>query len=335
LNYGQVRDASLKLFNQYSLAGKDIADTYNNQADYLRRIPELVDDAMWEIASGPRRIRAAKQLVEERGREEGPFLRYSLPNDLMDIIPGGLFTYKNGQRCEFPWDQMHYQTGYDRLDEKRILIPRDLARGELWLEYYRKPRRVMDSVNEGLTLEDEVLTVPAGATSVIIAGHTEHEEPRLRLLNDGEYENVTLTTTQAQTLSGETGKVKQLNAFLKKDYMTGVATVTAGDTIRMTGWAKPGDAVYAFMNGNTVVSFAEAPTEPDDDLELDNEPETHTPVPYYVAAHLVQGEDSFWYASLYNEWRTKLEFLGQAPQPHRHTVSDVYGLARTYDWGEW
>lgn len=335
MTYGQVRDASLKLFNQYSLAGKDIAESYNNQADYLRRIPELVDDAMWEISSGPRRIRAAKKLEPERGKDEGPYLRYTLPDDLLDIIPGGLFTYRGDQRHDLPWDHMHYQTGYDRLDERRILLPREWERQEIWLEYYRRPRSIMGCVNAGMELQSAEVEVPVGATSIIVAGKTDIATPALKVVDDDTTTPVTLTITRATRLDGETGRLEKLNAFLKRDYVTGTAEVTPGDTVRITGWAKPGDAVYAFMENTTVVAFAAAPTEPDEDMPLDNAPETHTPIPYYVAAHLVQGEDSFWYASLYNEWRTKLEYLGQAPQPHRGLVGDVYGLSRTYDWGEW
>lgn len=237
MNYGQVRDASLKLFNQYSLAGDEIEGTYNNQADYLRRIPPLIDDAIWEISSGPRRIQEYKELRLEPNRKILGLPTYKLPEDLLDIVPGGLLVTTN------PHEQPCLDSGYMRPDEHHIILPEHDPRfhGRVFLLYYRRPRSIMECKN--------------GAECPLTGGTCTCE--------DGAY------------------------------------------------------------------------GQPPDCAVLDNEPETHTPIPYYVASHLLQGEDNFWYASLYNEWRTKLEFLGQAPQPHRHTVDDVYRLGNYYDWGEY
>lgn len=237
MNYGQVRDESLKLFNQYSLSGTPIEGTYNNQADYLRRIPGLVDSALWEISSGPRRIQEYKELRLDPTRDYMGMPTYKLPDDLMDIVPGGLLV------VEHPREQPALDSGYMRPDEHHIIFPKrgKHFHGKVFLLYYRSPRSIMDCKN--------------GAECPITGGTCDCE--------DGEY------------------------------------------------------------------------GQPPDCAVLDNTPETHVPIPYYVAAHLLQGEDNFWYASLYNEWRTKLEFLGQAPQPHRHTVDDVYNLNYVFDWGEY
>ena len=49
--------------------------------------------------------------------------------------------------------------------------------------------------------------------------------------------------------------------------------------------------------------------EPEDDLILENTPETHPVIALYVAAHLVLDDDTYKYASLYSEYRTKLAEL--------------------------
>ena len=56
MTYEQVKNQTLKLLNQYSVAGNKVEGSYNNQADYLKRIPELVNDAMVEIATTARKI---------------------------------------------------------------------------------------------------------------------------------------------------------------------------------------------------------------------------------------------------------------------------------------
>ena len=143
MKYGEIRDASLKLLNQYSLAGETIPETYNNQSDYIKRIPQLVDDAMWLIASGPRRLRTARVLDPDRSKDQNGMNRFMLPDDLMDIIPGGLFIVDHGEH--------HYDTSYARLDEKRILLPH-YTHGTVWLEYYRRPESVQEGVPTGGTL---------------------------------------------------------------------------------------------------------------------------------------------------------------------------------------
>ena len=51
MTYGQVKSYILQLLNQETIAGGTVADNYNCQADYLLRIPHLVNDAMTEIAA--------------------------------------------------------------------------------------------------------------------------------------------------------------------------------------------------------------------------------------------------------------------------------------------
>lgn len=46
MTYATCRDAALKLINRYSIGGTAIATTYNGQADYIARIPDLANDAM-------------------------------------------------------------------------------------------------------------------------------------------------------------------------------------------------------------------------------------------------------------------------------------------------
>lgn len=71
-----------------------------------------------------------------------------------------------------------------------------------------------------------------------------------------------------------------------------------------------------------------------EDTELDNTPDTHEAIPYFVAAMIYIDENPYAYASLYNVWETKLTRLGYKPA-HATTngIVDVYGF--DYFRGTW
>lgn len=141
MTYGEVRDAALKLLHRYSIGDEPVPRTYNDQGDMLRRIPTLLDDAMYIIASGPRRIHAACRLERDQTSDCGGMMCVSLPADLLDLKPGGLLVLEDGEA--------RYESGFVRLDEQRLLLP-DCA-GEVWLEYFRRPRLCAASIPAGQT----------------------------------------------------------------------------------------------------------------------------------------------------------------------------------------
>lgn len=71
-----------------------------------------------------------------------------------------------------------------------------------------------------------------------------------------------------------------------------------------------------------------------EDTVLDNEPDTHEAIPYYVASMIYIDENPYAYASLHNVWETKLTRLGYKPAHATSTrVTDVYGF--DYFRGTW
>ncbi len=70
---------------------------------------------------------------------------------------------------------------------------------------------------------------------------------------------------------------------------------------------------------------------PDDDAPLDNSPDTHTAIPYFVAGQLVMYDDAFRYAALHNEWESRLRRLGEAVFTERSPLRDAYA---GFDCGE-
>lgn len=63
---------------------------------------------------------------------------------------------------------------------------------------------------------------------------------------------------------------------------------------------------------------------PADSVPLDNSPDTHTAIPYFVAGQLVMYDDAFRYAALHNEWESRLRRLGEPVFTEQSQVRDAY-----------
>lgn len=201
MNYGQMRDYILQLINRYSIAGAKYALSYNNQQDYVNKIPGLINDGLIYIASSIRKLPAQKVYLPEDGEVYGNYIRHAYPNDCIEISSGGLLLPNSSGR--------RYLTEYIIQEPDHILLPAWL-KDEAVLEYFREP--------------------------------------------------------------------KLLSA------------------------------------------------DPADDASLDAALDVQLAICYYVAAHLVQFDDSYIYTSLYNEFESRAERLIQAPTTEIRRTYDVYGF---------
>lgn len=139
MNYAEIRDESLKLINQYSIAGSRINDSYNNQLDYIKRIPQLLNDGQMLIATTAKPITGLKELSPCAGKPRGRHLLFSLPCDLFRLSGRGLSVFNRGE-----YSRSH---DYRLLGEKSILIPKSLF-GSVTLEYFRYPIELGDDVDD-------------------------------------------------------------------------------------------------------------------------------------------------------------------------------------------
>lgn len=199
MNYGQVRDQVLKLLNQYTRAGAAVEPSYNNQQDYLNRIPGLVNDAMMEIATTARKIPATIALDDLPSQALGEEVRYQLPESFWQFLSGSVVTTREGRTL--------HTNCYTLQGRRYLLLPQEEA-GSCTITCYRYPE----------------------------------------LLSD-----------------------------------------------------KPADTD-----------------------QLDNAPETHFAIPFYVASYLVAGEDNFLCALFYNKYEDKLAKMGQGLTAQVQSVSDSY-----------
>lgn len=206
MNYVELKSQVLKLLNQYSVAGKQVAVSYNNQQDYLNRIAALANDATMEIATTGRKIPATLSLDTLEREDLGQVSRYKLPENFYQFKTGSTMVTTN------EGDVLH--TNFYSLEGKKfLLIPnREIEAGKSYsLTYYRYP--------------------------VLLS-------------------------------------------------------------------AKPADTD-----------------------ELDNEPETHVAVAFYVAAFLVIHDDNFLFASFYNKYEDKLQKMGAGFSAEVIAVDDMYPTA--------
>jgi hypothetical protein len=131
VNYGQVRDRALQLIDQYSVAGTQVALEYNNQADYVAKIPGLINDALELLFTSYRKIRASAALPTLATVQFGDVTAYVLPDDFWQMSSAGMVTFDREGRL-VRWHRYH-------LLEERMFVLDGPAPQPLMVEYYRHP----------------------------------------------------------------------------------------------------------------------------------------------------------------------------------------------------
>lgn len=144
MTYGDMRDFVLQLINRYSLAGSKLAPTYNNQQDYVNRIPMLINDGLVYVASYAKKIPAQKELLPEEGEPYGRYLRYVLPEDCLAVRPGGLLI--PGERSR------KTKVNYLLQEPDHLLVEQPFREGAV-LEYYRRPQLLGDKPGDGQSVD--------------------------------------------------------------------------------------------------------------------------------------------------------------------------------------
>ena len=157
MTFGECRDLSLNLIQQESIAGVIIPGTYNNQQDYLNKIPGLINAAEMDIATTtkpiPEEITLGELKEQERYEEKNGNYIYTLPEDLWQRRGSGLLVPLPKR---LSYEGMRYQR-YNTLrmvGTNRLILSERLP-DETILEYYRYPYEV-DLLNpdDGFVLDN-------------------------------------------------------------------------------------------------------------------------------------------------------------------------------------
>jgi len=220
MTYGELKKLVMQLIFSESIAGTEIRETYNNQADYLRMIPGLANDGMMYIATTVKKIPELVPLTTLNYEEMGKFRLYTLPEDFWRMHNGGIIWPKPIGGGQTAYERFHW---YKMYANNRLLVPANVPNlDEMMVEYYRYPHQIPD-------IPDDAPDKKA------------QEQER-------------------------------------------------------------------------------------DSMELDNTPDTHAALPYYIAAQLVMYDDPFRYSALWNAFETR---LGRITEP----VTTEYSLVDDAYWG--
>ena len=123
-----------------------MADSYNNQKDYINRIPSLVNDAVMEIATTARKIPSLVRLEELPSRETEREVWYELPDDFYQLVSGSVVT-----TCE---GAVLHTNRYALQGKNYLLVPKEEA-GSYSLVYFRYPRLLGENPREEDPLDNE------------------------------------------------------------------------------------------------------------------------------------------------------------------------------------
>lgn len=146
MTFAWARDFALQLINQYSIAGEPVSAEYNNQDDYLARIPKLLDDAQVYVATTVRRIRATAPLKNLPCDEVGKWRVYTLPRDCWQLTGSGLIRFS---------DRVQRYHKYHDLGARKIAVPAEVE-AEALVEYFRYPSLLGDKPRESAELDNTV-----------------------------------------------------------------------------------------------------------------------------------------------------------------------------------
>lgn len=169
MTYQFVKEQTLRLLNRLTMAGAPVSPVYNNQQDYLSRIPGLINDAMLEIATTVRKLpvlfRPDPNTAEDLGRE----LRIAMPDDFFQFQSGGTVLLDTGRLLSINAVRTQGRTF--------LLIPKQLI-GGCTVVYYRYPRLLPDNPADETELDGTPEThyaLPYYAAAMLAA----HDDPYL------------------------------------------------------------------------------------------------------------------------------------------------------------
>lgn len=175
MNYQWAKDFTLQLINQYSVAGVKLSETYSNQADYLKRIPKLLDDAQVYAATTTACIRELEPLETMPCDENGEWLVYTLPKNCWQICSGGLVRY-DGETFQ----RFHR---YHPVGGNKIAVPKAL-KGELAVEYFRYPRLLGEEPDDTKELDNTVpvqMALPYYVAAYLLLQDDAYSHQRLKM----------------------------------------------------------------------------------------------------------------------------------------------------------
>lgn len=175
MNYGTIRERSLQLIAQYSIAGEPVSPAYNHQQDSLLKIPPLVNDALIYLATAVKKLPAAADYVLKQQRTEEGLYVLPLPGDFYRL--GGFTLLHDGAAEDV--SGLFFSGG-------AVYAPKALS-GTLRMDYYRYPSLLSDTPDD--SAEPDAAPEVLAAIPYYVAAHlVMYDDPGARDALLGEFE---------------------------------------------------------------------------------------------------------------------------------------------------
>ena len=98
MKYGEFKSFVLGLINQAQARGVELDEYYNDQADYLQRIPGLYNAAMLELASEAVTLVGVMEPTQSSTvRSPEGFVAVAVPDDFIAMTGDGIPVVRGGQ----------------------------------------------------------------------------------------------------------------------------------------------------------------------------------------------------------------------------------------------
>ena len=148
MTYGELKNRVLQLIFSYSIAGDEIELTYNNQEDYVKMIPGLLNKCQSEIYQ----IKTIEDsiLLKDLDQEDmgnGTVLIH-LPDDCLKVTPGRVVPRGRQHGPMFFRD-----TRYRLISGNKMICPADMPENTI-LEYRRRAVPVPENVKDTYVLKN-------------------------------------------------------------------------------------------------------------------------------------------------------------------------------------
>lgn len=146
MTYLDFKNRVLMHINQYTIAGNDIALSYNNQSDYILKIPSLLDSALRYLATTTRPIYAEYHLDWDNAEKKEGFYIFTMPEDFWQLVGRGIPVMSKGE--------IKMYRGYKWIGKNKLVIPVQ-DRADMTVHYHRYPKEVPAKPDDDYKLDCE------------------------------------------------------------------------------------------------------------------------------------------------------------------------------------
>ena len=153
MTYGQFKDRVLQLIFSYSIAGDNIELSYNNQADYVKMIPALLNSCQSYIYQ-IKKIEDSIMLKDLDWEDmDGDLRMYFLPDDCLKMKPGLIMP----RHHRYQGRVFERFNGYRLFGGDRFIAPKNLPEDTI-MEYWKRGLPIPDNPPDSYVLKnpDEV-----------------------------------------------------------------------------------------------------------------------------------------------------------------------------------